>query len=309
MDHPASPPPLALVGPLSRKPLTRQRDRYVSADGVEAYAIAGGGVAVFTHDGRGGELPLVASTARVHRDAGTAFDYRAHYARDADYFDYFEAPASAAERFELRRLREAIVGLLPRGGIVADVGCGGGWLAGALHGRAGLALWSCDVSVTNPAGALARYPSPRHRGLAADAYHLPFAEASLDAIVAAEIIEHVPDPRLFVERLCRHLRPGGRLVVTTPYAEARVHHLCVHCDRPTPSNAHLHTFHEGNVDRLRPPGTRLLTERLANNYLLKARTHAVFAGLSQRAWRRVDRWATRVAGRPLRYVLVFERER
>jgi SAM-dependent methyltransferase len=38
-----------------------------------------------------------------------------------------------------------------------------------------------------------------------------------DAVVAFEIIEHVPDPAIFVQNLLRRLVPGGRLFLSTPW--------------------------------------------------------------------------------------------
>jgi SAM-dependent methyltransferase len=39
-----------------------------------------------------------------------------------------------------------------------------------------------------------------------------------DTIVAGEVIEHLANPGLFLRRACAHLKPGGRLVLTTPNA-------------------------------------------------------------------------------------------
>lgn len=39
---------------------------------------------------------------------------------------------------------------------------------------------------------------------------------SFDTIVAGEIIEHLLNPGLFLKNMVRHLKPEGRLVITTP---------------------------------------------------------------------------------------------
>src|SRR5216683_6823005 len=39
-----------------------------------------------------------------------------------------------------------------------------------------------------------------------------------DTIVAGELIEHLANPGLFLQQACAHLKPGGRLVLTTPNA-------------------------------------------------------------------------------------------
>jgi SAM-dependent methyltransferase len=52
-----------------------------------------------------------------------------------------------------------------------------------------------------------------------DAVFTPFPDASFDAVVSGELIEHLEDPTrllLEMERLCR---PGGRMVLSTPRLE------------------------------------------------------------------------------------------
>jgi SAM-dependent methyltransferase len=49
-----------------------------------------------------------------------------------------------------------------------------------------------------------------------DGLALPFADATFDLAVAAEVLEHVADDRAAMAELARVLRPGGRLAVTVP---------------------------------------------------------------------------------------------
>ncbi len=46
--------------------------------------------------------------------------------------------------------------------------------------------------------------------------NLPFGDASFDAAVSVEGIEHLRDPTRFLEELGRVVKPGGALVLTTP---------------------------------------------------------------------------------------------
>jgi SAM-dependent methyltransferase len=46
---------------------------------------------------------------------------------------------------------------------------------------------------------------------------LPFADAEFDRVVVVDMLEHVPDDRAFAAELARVTRPGGRLVVNTPF--------------------------------------------------------------------------------------------
>jgi SAM-dependent methyltransferase len=49
-----------------------------------------------------------------------------------------------------------------------------------------------------------------------DALELPFPDDHFDKIVAAEVLEHIPDDMRAMRELLRVLRPGGRLAVTVP---------------------------------------------------------------------------------------------
>jgi SAM-dependent methyltransferase len=43
---------------------------------------------------------------------------------------------------------------------------------------------------------------------------LPLADASLDCVVAPQVLEHLPDPEAMLDEIARVLRPGGSLVVS-----------------------------------------------------------------------------------------------
>jgi SAM-dependent methyltransferase len=52
--------------------------------------------------------------------------------------------------------------------------------------------------------------------VAGDALWLPFPTASFDRVIAAEVLEHIPDDRGAMAELARVLRPGGTMAVTVP---------------------------------------------------------------------------------------------
>jgi SAM-dependent methyltransferase len=60
----------------------------------------------------------------------------------------------------------------------------------------------------------------RQRGIA-DAYYdgsrFPFGDASFDAVLCNQVLEHVFNPDEFLGEIRRVLRPGGRLLLTVPF--------------------------------------------------------------------------------------------
>lgn len=55
-----------------------------------------------------------------------------------------------------------------------------------------------------------------HLDALADLIHLPFAQASFEAAVCTQVLEHVPEPSLVLRELFRVLTPGGQLFLSVP---------------------------------------------------------------------------------------------
>ena len=49
---------------------------------------------------------------------------------------------------------------------------------------------------------------------------IPEPNESFDAILCAEVLEHIPDPAAAIKELSRLLKPGGKLIVTAPFCSA-----------------------------------------------------------------------------------------
>ena len=54
--------------------------------------------------------------------------------------------------------------------------------------------------------------------LICDIKSIPEPNASFDAILCTEVLEHVPDPTEALDELTRLLKPGGKLILTAPFA-------------------------------------------------------------------------------------------
>ena len=56
-----------------------------------------------------------------------------------------------------------------------------------------------------------------HPDVLGDALALPFANACADAVLCTEVIEHVTDPIQMLGEFARVLRPGGSVLLTSPF--------------------------------------------------------------------------------------------
>lgn len=103
---------------------------------------------------------------------------------------------------------DALGGVAP--GRVLDAPCGNGILTRALE-AAGWQAWTCDID-PEVAG---RGDGTRFAVVDLDRA-LPYADGFFDAVVSVEGVEHLLAPAHCIAEFARVLRPGGRLVLTTP---------------------------------------------------------------------------------------------
>jgi SAM-dependent methyltransferase len=115
---------------------------------------------------------------------------------------------------------------------VLDLGCGegrhafeayrrGATVAALDHGRTEVATTAEWLGAIAAAGEA---PPGAHAGVVrGDLLALPFPDASVDRVIAAEVLEHIPDDRAAMAEIARVLKPGGRAAVTVPrYGPERV---------------------------------------------------------------------------------------
>jgi SAM-dependent methyltransferase len=108
---------------------------------------------------------------------------------------------------------------------VLDLGCGSGRHAFEAY-RRGAQVVAFDMDGDALAEVARMFDAMRLAGEApqgaaaravrGDALRLPFPADAFDKVIAAEVLEHIPDDMSAMAELLRVLRPGGRLAVTVP---------------------------------------------------------------------------------------------
>jgi 2-polyprenyl-3-methyl-5-hydroxy-6-metoxy-1,4-benzoquinol methylase len=110
---------------------------------------------------------------------------------------------------------------VPAGATIVDVGCGIGRALPALCVAAGDEGMVIGIDVTPEMLTVASVQfAGQSRLLLADARHLPLPTSSVDAVFAAGLIQHLPEPTAGLTELARITRPGGRLIVFHPSGRA-----------------------------------------------------------------------------------------
>jgi O-antigen biosynthesis protein len=143
---------------------------------------------------------------------------------------------------------------------VLDMACGAGLGLSILEAAR---AWPVGVDYDAHALSEVRATMDSTHLICADAARLPFPNASVDAVVSFETIEHVPDAGAMVAELRRVLKPGGQLVLSTPNKAFGPP------ERHTANKFHIREF---TADELR----ELLTERFAEVQLYGQRPSVTY---------------------------------
>jgi SAM-dependent methyltransferase len=159
----------------------------------------------------------------------------------------------------------ARLGLRP-GERILDLGCGGGRHAfeSFRRGARVVALDADAGEVAGVAGMLAMMADAGEAGEEAsggvvrgDALALPFRDGSFDRVIAAEVLEHIPDDRAAMRELARVVRPGGVLAVTVPRFGPELINWLLSDDYHGRPGGHVRIYRRGElVARVRSAGLR-----------------------------------------------------
>ena len=103
-------------------------------------------------------------------------------------------------------------------GVALEAGCGEGYGARLLRAAGAAAVVALDYDVASVRHVASAYSSadPSVAAVRANLVALPLAAASVDVVASLQVVEHIWTPDELLAECARVLRPGGRLLLTTP---------------------------------------------------------------------------------------------
>jgi len=214
-------------------------------------------------------------------------NYREHYRIDALEFDYWGRDQVSPT--ETRR-NQTVFDLCPSLNQlqILDIGSGRGWFS-LQAAQQGAEMTALDLSEENLSKIKAI--NPNITTLYGDACDVPAADGKFDLIVALEILEHLVDPKTAVLNWKNLLKHNGKVLITVPYKETIRYTLCIHCNRKTPVNAHLHSFNKDDLIKLLNHNGFWVkqTNRFSHKLLSYLRINNLLKWLPYGIWKRLDR--------------------
>jgi ubiquinone/menaquinone biosynthesis C-methylase UbiE len=239
-------------------------------------------------------------------------DHIEHYRKDSEAFDYFHVENKTIREEERRRIQllSRMMKLGP-GQRLLDCGSGGGWVSKAFLNR-GVFVCAVDLASKNLAGIRQRFDSGGQGGyVVADLNHLPFKPGSFDAATSNDVYEHLEHLDKASLELKGVLKKSAKAFISVPYRENITYYLCIHCNKLTPINAHLHSFDENNLgDVFIRNGFKVKKiEKFTNKALaILQLDYYILRWLPFVIWRCVDSLANFVIRKPGRMAMVFSLE-
>ena len=192
--------------------------------------------------------------------------------------------------------------MVPKTGVsrVIDAGCGTGELSENLFNR-GFDVIALDLGFESIKRAYSKFRKENisFPFIQGDIYRLPYEDSSFDAVVTSEVMEHLEMPQNALKEAARIMRPGGYIIVSTPYRESLRFTLCIHCNKKTPINAHLHSFDEKTMETmLKEAGFSVETvKKYASKYMEYLGLPGLSCFLPYGVWRFTDAFFCRLFGK------------
>ena len=209
---------------------------------------------------------------------------------DASYFErqYQSRPwRRAGDKPILNASRVRLLRRWLAGGTVLEVGTGLGAFAHRLAERYRVIGMDLDAAVVARA-----FRSSPVMGIAGSAYDLPLPDASLDAVVVFDVLEHLAETDRALAELRRVVRPGGYVLMSVPNpqglgarrkgSESFIHRDPTHCS-VLPMDEWRRRFAASGIEEAWS-GTDGLWDPPYVSWLPRRLQWLLFVGSAQLAW-------------------------
>ena len=225
-------------------------------------------------------------------------DHIRHYRKDADFHNYFKN--DPIEEHNIKRRYAQIFNWLKSHAerLILEIGSGGGYAVEQIEETSNSYV-PMDIPLNNLKG-IKSWASGEIYPVSGDVYNLPFQNNSIYTIILSEVLEHLQDPQVALKEMCRVLSDEGLLVISVPYKEKITYQICVHCNQPTPTHAHFHSFDEQSIEAF-IKHTNLRIERkvkLTNRLLSRISTIFKLNYLPFTVWKILDRLSNILVPKP-----------
>ena len=164
-----------------------------------------------------------------------------------DYDGYYTAANLSVPEFINQRLDEIVAGFdrYRDNNRLLEVGFGAGSLLQAAT-RAGWNVAGVEISKT----AAEHGRAQGFETFCGELGQANYENGAFDVVIASELLEHVPDPRLVAQEIARIIRPGGLFWATTPNAKGCSPRLLGLDWSVVSPPEHLHLFSEKGLKTL-----------------------------------------------------------
>ena len=183
-------------------------------------------------------------TAEGLRDLYGEPYWRSDSPKTVGYGDYRQDEELYLRTF--RRRIKFVLGHVPAGGRVLDVGAAAGYFMKVAEEH-GFTASGVELSAAIARHGAERWGLDMHVGTLETA---PFEPASFDLITMWDVVEHVPDPVSLLQTARRLVKPTGALVIETQNVDSRFARLLGPRWHHYKHAEHLYHFNRGTIDRL-----------------------------------------------------------
>jgi ubiquinone/menaquinone biosynthesis C-methylase UbiE len=230
-----------------------------------------------------------------------------HYKIDGEYYNYFALDKFMVEGMRRRYQEFFSLYKIDNDDVILEIGSGGGPALSALNNLK-CRYYMLDVSERN----LKRIKQSKIYPVfptAGDIYKIPFIANTFNLIIISEVLEHLSDPLMALNEVKKVLKEDGFLIISVPYKEKITYQICIHCNKPTPTHSHLHSFDTNSLEKLVIDAGYKPYRFSKNLNIVPQRLHLylLFKKLPFKLWKAVDAFFNLILDKPASLIIMCKK--